>query len=351
MILKQYTLGTNRSNSYIVGCKETKEGMVIDPGFDRHAEAEWFIEKIHQSGLKIRYILNTHGHTDHMAGNGIVKRATGALILIHEFDAPRLLDIPERWLKRVEFDLSEPPPADVMLHEGDIVQVGKLEFRIIHTPGHSMGSVSLLCEDSVFTGDALFEGAIGITDIPGASLEELMNSIRSKLLKLPDFLRIYPGHGDTSTIGEEKRSNPFLREDLGETPEQRMQKIGEFLSAFTSEAIMTPIDKDTQTCHVDEKVEDIREQLESLRREVKIMAVVDYEMKLVGIIMPTDIFRARPEEKIVGDIMEKNTLAIHLDEKADVAWRTLRNHRYVPIIDRSNIVKGFIQRKTVFKMI
>lgn len=351
MILKVFTVGSNRSNCYILGCDETQEGMIIDPGFDRNAEAEMILEEVSRSNLNIKYILNTHGHTDHMAGNGIVKKATGALILIHELDAPKLRDIPDRWLKRVEFNLSNPPPADKLLHEWDIVQVGNLSYNVIHTPGHSKGSISLIGKDIIFTGDALFEGAIGITDIPGASFEELIGSIEDKLVKLPDHLKIYPGHGDTSTIGEEKRTNPYLRKDLGETPELSLRRIEEILSTMTIESVMTPIDNDKQIFKTNELVKPIKEELEDKRKDVRIMAVVDNEMKLLGTIMPTDILRARPEEKTIGTIMDKNTHSVFLDDRANMAWGTLKNHRFVPVTDRMNVIKGFVQRKIILSII
>ena len=350
MFLKCYTVGSNRSNCYILGCCETNEGMIIDPGFDRYIEAEMILEEIRRSGLNIKYIVNTHGHTDHVAGNGIVKEAIGALIMIHELDAPRLMNVPERWLKRVEFSLVNSPMADIFLCEGDVVKIGKLNFGVMHTPGHSKGSISLVGENIVFTGDTLFEGAIGITDIPGASFEELIPSI-GKLIELPDYLTIYPGHGGISTIGEEKRSNPFLRKDLGEAPPERLRKIEELLSNMIVEAVMTPINKGRELCNVDDKVDVIIRQLKDLRNDVVLMAVVDNRMHLLGIIVPSDLIRAKPEEKTIESIMDRNTRAVFLNDRASVAWKTLKNHRFVPVIDNENVLKGFISRKKVMNLL
>lgn len=189
MILKMFTFGMYLTNCYVVGCEETKEAIVIDPGFDRDREAEEVLRFIEQNGFNVKYIINTHGHPDHTAGNGIVKKATGAHILIHENDAIT---------------------ADRTLRDGDVIQVGCVKFVVLHTPGHSKGGISLLGEKVVFTGDTLFAGSIGRTDLPGASFGEIMRSIKTKLVTLPDSFKAYPGHGPPTTIGEEKKHNPFL---------------------------------------------------------------------------------------------------------------------------------------------
>jgi len=189
MIIKMFTFGMYLTNCYVVGCEETKEAIVIDPGFDRDREAEEVLRFIEQNGFNVKYIINTHGHADHTAGNGIVKKATGAHILIHENDAIT---------------------ADRTLRDGDVIQVGCVKFVVLHTPGHSKGGISLLGEKVVFTGDTLFAGSIGRTDLPGASFGEIMRSIKTKLVTLPDRFKAYPGHGPPTTIGEEKKHNPFL---------------------------------------------------------------------------------------------------------------------------------------------
>jgi len=205
-----FTVGEIFTNCYLVGCTETKEALVIDPGFDTNTEAHKIFTEAKKHGLKIQYIVNTHGHPDHTSGNKILKELTGAKILIHEYDAPKLADTSENLLSF--FGLrSTSPPADKILHEGDIIQAGTIKLKVLHTPGHSKGGISLLGDDFVFTGDTLFAGSIGRYDFPDASYKELMRSIRDKLATLPDHVRVYSGHGPSTTIGEEKRNNPFLQ--------------------------------------------------------------------------------------------------------------------------------------------
>jgi len=205
-----FTVGMISTNCYLVGCTETKEALVIDPGFDTKVEAEKILAEAKKHGLKIKHIINTHGHPDHTSGNKILKELTGAQILIHEYDAPKLADTSRNLL--TFFGLrSTSPPADKTLHEGDIIQVGTIKLKVLHTPGHSRGGISLLGDDFVFTGDTLFAGSIGRYDFPDASYKELMHSIREKLAPLPDHMKVYPGHGPPTTIEQEKRYNPFLQ--------------------------------------------------------------------------------------------------------------------------------------------
>lgn len=209
MIIKMLTVGALGTNCYIVGCSETKEALIIDPGFDREAEAHRVLREVGQRVLRVRYIVNTHGHPDHTSGNGVIKKATGAPILIHEYDAPMLTEA-GRSLARLFGLRTGSSPADKMLHDGDVIQIGWVTFKVLHTPGHSKGSISLLGDDVVFTGDTLFAGSIGRYDLPGGSFQEIMLSIKKRLATMPDHVRVYPGHGPISTIGEEKRNNPFL---------------------------------------------------------------------------------------------------------------------------------------------
>ena len=209
MILEMLTLGALYTNCYIAGCSETREGLIIDPGFDRDTEAEKVLTRVEQHRLEVKYIVNTHGHPDHTAGNGLLKDATGAPILIHELDAPKLTDSSKNLSLLFGLRVTS-PPADQTLKEGDIIQAGKVQLKVLHTPGHSKGSITLLGDNVVFTGDTLFAGSIGRYDFPDASYKEIMNSLK-RLATLPDHLKVYPGHGPTSTIGHEKRSNPFLQ--------------------------------------------------------------------------------------------------------------------------------------------
>jgi hydroxyacylglutathione hydrolase len=210
MILKLFTFGMYLTNCYVVGCEETKEAIVIDPGFDKDREAKEVLNFIEQNGLHVKYIVNTHGHADHTAGNGIIKKATGALVLIHEDDAIMLTPV-AKTLSRVFGLRVTSPPADRTLRDDDVLKVGRIKLVVLHTPGHSRGGISLLGENSVFSGDTLFAGSIGRTDFPGASFEEIIHSIKTKLVTLPDHYKVYPGHGPVTTIGEEKKHNPFLQ--------------------------------------------------------------------------------------------------------------------------------------------
>jgi hydroxyacylglutathione hydrolase len=195
MFLRMYTVGMFGTNCFLVGDVETHEALIIDPGFDRDSEARTILKEIERNNFEVKYIINTHGHIDHISGNASLKEATRAPILIHEHDAPMLSN----------------PLADRKLRDGDLVGAGSVKFRVIHTPGHSKGSIILLGTDAVFSGDTLFAGSIGRFDLPGGSLVELKNSLRTKLLTLPDYVKVYPGHGPVTYIGEERRNNPFLR--------------------------------------------------------------------------------------------------------------------------------------------
>jgi len=195
MFVKMFTVGMLATNCFLVGDMESHEALIIDPGFERESEAKTILKEIERNGFEVKYIVNTHGHPDHTSGNRTLKEITKAPILIHEYDASMLSD----------------PPADRLLHDGDLIHAGNIKLRVIHTPGHSKGSIILLGAHTVFAGDTLFAGSIGRCDLPGGSLEEIKNSLKNKLLILPDHLKVYSGHGPFSTIGDERRSNPFLQ--------------------------------------------------------------------------------------------------------------------------------------------
>lgn len=209
MRVHSLVVGPLATNFYLVVCEETDEALVIDPGFS--AEETRNIRSLIRGRFSIRWIINTHGHVDHISGNGELKRLTGADIIIHRLDAPMLID-PSMNLSYMMGRSVVSPKADRLVEDGDRLEVGALKLRVIHTPGHTRGSISLLCEGEkvVFTGDTLFAGSIGRTDLPGSSFRDMMRSLRERLICLPDETVVYPGHGGSTTIGREKRVNPFL---------------------------------------------------------------------------------------------------------------------------------------------
>ncbi|MBW1698758.1 MAG: MBL fold metallo-hydrolase [Deltaproteobacteria bacterium] len=206
MIIKELTVGPIMANCYIVGCNQTKEAVVIDPG----DEADRILNSLAESNLSVAYIINTHGHFDHVGANRKMKEATGASILIHALDAPMLSQLSASaaaWGLSVE----DSPMADKMLSEGQRVSFGMITLEVLHTPGHTPGGVSLYTNGVVFVGDTLFAGSIGRTDFPGGDYDTLIASIRNKLFVLEDNVRVLSGHGPETTIGQEKRFNPFVR--------------------------------------------------------------------------------------------------------------------------------------------
>ncbi len=203
--IKSWVVGPFEENVYLVWCTESLQALLIDPG----GETERILDFAQREGLTIRYILNTHGHADHIAENAVAKKKTGAELLIHEDDHPMLA--------RSEHNLSlyfeapvVSPNADKFLRDGDTLVLGSLTFSVVHTPGHSPGSICLVCDGLVIAGDTLFFRGIGRTDLPGGSMETLERSIREKLYTLPDETIVYSGHGPQTTIGEERRENPFV---------------------------------------------------------------------------------------------------------------------------------------------
>jgi hydroxyacylglutathione hydrolase len=205
MILEMKAVGPFLENWYLLACENGSEAMVIDPGAD--------VKDIHRilksRKLHLKYIVNTHGHIDHVAGVQELKELTGAPYYIHSGDLFLLENLSEQ-ANMFGLGTMGIPSVDGNLNDGDILKVGELEIRVIHTPGHSPGSVSLLCGNNIFVGDTLFQQSIGRTDLPGGNYKQLIASIKEKLFPLGDELIVYPGHGDLTTIGEEKRFNPFL---------------------------------------------------------------------------------------------------------------------------------------------
>ena len=209
MIFKQLMVGSMGVCSYIIGCEETKKGAVVDPGGDENR----ILDEVRSLGLEIEYIIATHGHPDHVCGNRIIKEATGGANLMHEEDA-EFFENPETQNYFSMLGLEPSPPTEVKVKDGDIVRIGNLEFKVIHTPGHTPGGMCLYCAPNLITGDTLFAGGVGRTDFPGGSYDALINSLKTKVLALPDDTIVWPGHGYggmQSTLAEERRSNPYLR--------------------------------------------------------------------------------------------------------------------------------------------
>lgn len=204
MIVTTVPVGALDTNCYIVGCEMSRKALVIDPG----AEPERILAALRAEHLECEAIVNTHGHVDHIAANGAVKAATRAAIAIHAYDARALVD-PAANLSSLAGGPGsqgvESPPATRLLAEGDEVTAGSVRLRVVHTPGHTPGSISLVGDGVVFSGDTLFAGGgVGRTDFPGGSYESLVRSIEDKLFSLPDETVVYPGHGPSTTIGTER---------------------------------------------------------------------------------------------------------------------------------------------------
>ncbi len=204
MIIYAFQLGPMQANCYLLECEETLSAIVIDPG----DEADVILDMIKDRELKLEFIINTHGHIDHISANNDLKKKTSAKLSIHRLDADIIVDPQKNLSSFIGKSISSLPP-DRILEDGDIIESGTIKLKVIHTPGHSPGSICLLADDAIFTGDLLFAGSIGRYDFPGSSYNQIMESLK-KIMELGDNLVVYPGHGFNTTIGEEKESNPFL---------------------------------------------------------------------------------------------------------------------------------------------
>ena len=221
MILEKLVVGPVEANCYIVGCPKTKEGLIIDPG----ADADEILKIVKKRNLDIKYIINTHAHIDHIGANKQLKEALNAEFCMHGEDI-KFLSNPS--LNLSDFAPPGPqneffpfPQPDIVLQEGSQLKIGDLKASILHTPGHTPGGISIVIhspptrrgrvDNCIFTGDTLFSGSIGNTNFSLSDYETLIDSIKNKLLTLPDDYIVYPGHGSSTTIGKEKRENTFLK--------------------------------------------------------------------------------------------------------------------------------------------
>jgi len=207
MIIKGMPVGPIMANCFIIGDEESRLAAVIDPG-DEPSE---ILKALAEEKLSLQYIINTHGHFDHVGANRKLKEVTGAEILIHSKDAPMLSKLS---ITAAAFGLraENSPGPDRELNEGDIISFGKVILKVIHTPGHTPGGISIYTEGHLFSGDTLFAGSIGRTDLPGGDYETLISTIRKKLFTLDDKVIVHPGHGPDTKIGDEKSYNPFVGE-------------------------------------------------------------------------------------------------------------------------------------------
>ncbi len=194
------------TNTYLVWDKIEKVGAVIDPV----NKAEIIFQESQRLGFEIRYIINTHGHADHIGANGKLKELTNAMICIHQFDNDKLTNPELNFSIFFDYNVVS-PPADKLLNDNDTLIIGKTKLKILHTPGHTQGCISLYTDGILFSGDTLFYEGIGRIDLPGSNEAQLRRSIKEKLFILPDETQVFPGHGEKTTIGHEKHNNPFMK--------------------------------------------------------------------------------------------------------------------------------------------
>jgi len=205
LVVHQMSVGPLQVNCFIASCSKTKEAVVIDPG----EEGERILLVAEKEDLKIRKVVNTHGHFDHIGANLHIVEKTGAELMIHADDLP-LLQNARNHAEVYGLSVNASPEPDRLLEQGDTFQVGELSFRVFHVPGHSPGGICLLTEGHLFVGDVLFSGSIGRTDLPGGDFDSLVEGVRERLFALPGETIVHPGHGPDTTIGRERQINPFV---------------------------------------------------------------------------------------------------------------------------------------------
>jgi len=205
LLVETFVVGPLENNVYLVSDRGSRKAALVDPGL----ESEGILRHLERAGLQLELIINTHGHFDHIYANAFFKTRTGAKVLIHEKDLSGLRRLQDEALL---FGLraTPSPEPDRLLQGGDLIELAGFPFQVLHTPGHTPGGICLYHDGMVFVGDTLFAGSIGRTDLPGGSYEALIASVQEKLFVLPEETVVYPGHGPGTTIGEEKRTNPFF---------------------------------------------------------------------------------------------------------------------------------------------
>lgn len=208
MQIETLVVGPIETNCYVLSDPDSKEAIVIDAG----DEAAYILNYINEQGLQVKYILNTHGHYDHTQANDAIREKTGAPLGIHVDDA-ELLAVPEKVSGRMMIKANPCKAPELLLHNGDMISFGKYELQVIYTPGHTKGGCCFYeaNEKVCFTGDTLFKGTIGRTDLYGGNYGVLTNSVRERLSVVADDVTVYPGHGEESTMAFERRTNPYLK--------------------------------------------------------------------------------------------------------------------------------------------
>lgn len=193
------------TNTYLIWDDKTKAGIIIDPA----APDPKLLTAIDKQNIELKYIINTHGHADHIGGNQLIKEKTGAVLAIHAADNEMLKNPQSNLSSLIDFDLVS-PAADLLLEDKQTLKFGEQEIKVMHTPGHTRGSISLLISDYLFSGDTLFAGSMGRTDLPGGNHQQIISSIKNKIFKLPEDVTVLPGHGEKTSVAKEKLENPYV---------------------------------------------------------------------------------------------------------------------------------------------